>query len=130
MTPTFPYPLTTDVRADLWRFFGDDALADTEPGNWPGLPDTAITPSGKAPALLDTPFARAFVAWREAGMVDAEERSCLTCAHGSPTNCPDFMGETYEYDPATAYVIESGANENGGVPTDRTIKCPVWKAKP
>lgn len=63
---TFPYPLTPEVRADLWRFFGmadADATAEAENYDGPELPNEGVTRAGDA--LTDTPFARAFVAWRE-----------------------------------------------------------------
>ena len=70
---TFPYPLTPEVRADLWRYFGDpNPPAPEDAGGWPSLPPGAITPSGTPPCLTDTPFARAFVAWREGRMAPRE----------------------------------------------------------
>ena len=70
---TFPYPLTPEVRADLWRFYGDpNPPAPEDAGGWPSLPPGAITPSGTPPCLTDTPFARAFVAWREGRMAPRE----------------------------------------------------------
>jgi len=69
---TFPYPLTPEVRADLWRYFGDpNPPAPEDAGGWPSLPPDAITPSGTPPCLTDTPFARAFVAWREERAIEA-----------------------------------------------------------
>lgn len=60
---TFPYPLTPEVRADLWRFYGcDDEEADGLDHHLPELPYGTTSADGH---LLDTPFARAFVAWRE-----------------------------------------------------------------
>ena len=60
---TFPYPLTPEVRADLWRFYGcDDEEADGLDHHLPEMPYGTTSADGH---LLDTPFARAFVAWRE-----------------------------------------------------------------
>lgn len=66
---TFPYPLTPEVRADLWRFMGlppEAAATMTVP---PVLPVLALIPRNgdedTVYKLTDTPFARAFVAWRE-----------------------------------------------------------------
>lgn len=65
---TFPYPLTPEVRADLWRFFcptiSEEHIAEMVAVHvHPTLHPYTVTPRDEA--LLDTPFARAFVAWRE-----------------------------------------------------------------
>lgn len=68
----FPLPLTPEVRADLWRFFGmadADATAEAENYDGPELPNGGVTRAGDA--LTDTPFARAFVAWREERAIEA-----------------------------------------------------------
>ena len=73
---TFPYPLTPEVRADLWRFMGlppEAAATMTVP---PVLPVLALIPRNgdedTVYKLTDTPFARAFVAWREGRMAPRE----------------------------------------------------------
>lgn len=58
--------LTPDVRCDLWEYFGEtpeDALAMA--GSWPSLPETTVAYNGPPKLRLDTPFGRAFAAWRQ-----------------------------------------------------------------
>ena len=136
---TFPYPLTPEVRADLWRFMGlppEAAATMTVP---PVLPVLALIPRNgdedTVYKLTDTPFARAFVAWREvrAGLVaeaaykasPPEERNCYTCAHAIGRNCAlqvgDYPGEIDDY-------IGAACGPDG-MPKDRTMQCPGFSSK-
>jgi hypothetical protein len=59
-----PVPLTVDLRADLWRYFGENY----NDGGWPSLPPESVRINmGRMPDLLDTPFTRAFLVWRTRG---------------------------------------------------------------
>lgn len=113
---TFPLPLTSELERDLWRFLG----VETDDPFCVGLPAEAIADAG----LADTPFARAFVRWRE----EREERSCFTCGHDKRGVCynPDTNLELA----IDEYAIAAGCAANdGGMPTDRTVKCPGWRGK-
>jgi len=63
--------MTHDVRCDLWMFFGE-SFEDAEcmAACWPSLPASAVdrdqsVPGGSVRLRLDTPFGRAFIAWRQ-----------------------------------------------------------------
>lgn len=80
---TFPYPLTPEVRADLWRFFGcDDEEAAGLSHHLPEMPHGTTSADGH---ILDTPFARAFVAWREGRVTPRPTAKRFQCAQcGKP----------------------------------------------
>lgn len=121
----FPYPLTPDVRADLWRFFG--APSDDIPEEHVKLPCDTCTEEGSGTvALIDTPFSRAFVAWRE-GRGPVVDRSCYTCDHNNRANvgCAPFAQSVPG---VSEYVVESGARTSG-MPRNRKLACPGWAKK-
>lgn len=59
-------PLTPDVRCDLWEYFGETPEdAERMSGAWPQLPTPAVDYTGSPKLCIDTPFGRAFAAWRQ-----------------------------------------------------------------
>ena len=66
--PFKPVPLTVEVCRDLWLYFGEE-LHTIANGAWPSLPPGSVCyPIERPPELLDTPFTRAFLAWRTRGV--------------------------------------------------------------
>ena len=73
----------------------------------------------------------AAIRWAVANAVppgNGEERSCFTCGWADYKVCrhpaSDIDGDIDQY------ALNAGcAKNNGGMPTDRTIQCPGWKAK-
>lgn len=67
--PFQPIPLDQNTRYDLWRFLGDTRPSDMidAEAKYPRLPPFAIREAhdGHFAELMDTPFTRAFLAWRE-----------------------------------------------------------------
>lgn len=117
----FPYPLTPDAERDLWRFFGvetDDPFCLDLP------PETVV-----GAALTDTPFARAFVAWREErGSV--MEHSCFTCKHNYDGGYGKYKCRNANVVRRSHYWFDSGCTDSpDGMPTDRTIDCPGWEKR-
>ena len=65
--PFQPIPLTPEVRKDLWVYFGEEPYVFND-GSWPSLPAASVNyPRERIPELLNTPFTRAFLAWRIRG---------------------------------------------------------------